>query len=153
MVVFWIAMAGMAGCWIIGELLLGFFLFFTVGWANGWPFGMSFQFVLSAVMTGYVSLMLMTAAVGVCAIILMFAATAGVSKERQHQLYIRWLCIAATVVLCLSTVVFRGLYAWTWKEFPDGYIISHLTAPLGSVGTGTDPGSGARSACPASPRA
>ncbi len=127
MVLCWLGIAGMAVCWLIGEWLFGFFLFFTAGWANGWPFGLSFQLVLSAVMAGYMSLMLMTAAAGVGAIVETFAAEAGVSEERQCQLYIRWLCLAAAVVLCLSIIVFMGLYAWTWKEFPDGYDISQLT--------------------------
>ena len=64
MTLYWIGVAGMAGCWLVGEWMFGFFFFFTVGWANGWPFGLSFQLVLSIVMTGYISLMLMTAALG-----------------------------------------------------------------------------------------
>jgi hypothetical protein len=124
MVLYWIGIAALAGFWLAGEWLFAFFLFFTAGWANGWPLGLSFQLVLSVVMTGYMSLMLMTAAIGVGAIIGYLAASAGVREARQWQLYRRWLCFAASVIVCLGIIVFFGLYAWARTEFPDGYSIS-----------------------------
>jgi hypothetical protein len=126
MALYWLGIAGVAGCCLLGEWMFGFFLFFTAGWANGWPFGLSFQLVLSAGMTGYLAFMLMTATAGVGAVIEHFEAAAGVSEEHQFQRYKRWLYVAAAVILCVSIMAFWGLYAWTWKQFPDGYVISHL---------------------------
>lgn len=132
----WIAIAGMAGCWLIGECLFGFFFFFSPGWANGWPFGLSFQLVLSVAMTGYMSLMLMTAAAGVGAILEFIGALAGLREERQRQFYCWWLWIAAAVILCVSVLAFWRTYTWAWKEFPDGYVISQATPHPRSVTTG-----------------
>ena len=126
MALYWVGVAGMAVCWLVDEWMFGFFLFFTVGWANGWPLGLSFQSVISVVMTGYSVLILMTLATGAGAIIETFAALAGVNEERQAQLFIRWLYFSAAVVLCLSVIMFYGIYAWTWREFPNGYVISLL---------------------------
>jgi hypothetical protein len=41
----WIA--GLAAFGLLVEVLLGWFLFFSPGWANGWPFGLSFETVVS----------------------------------------------------------------------------------------------------------
>ena len=43
MALYWVGVAGMAVCWLVNEWMFGFFLFFTVGWANGWPLGLMYR--------------------------------------------------------------------------------------------------------------
>jgi hypothetical protein len=108
----WIGIVAMACCWLVGEVLLGWFLFFSPGWANGWPPPFSYQLVLSTGVTIYSSIMLMTAAAGVGAIVGLILAVAGVSEERERQVYVWWLCFAAVVVLCVGVFVF----GWNWNQ-------------------------------------
>jgi hypothetical protein len=116
----WIGIAGLAGFTLIAEWYFGAILFFAPGWANGWPWGLSFELVVSAGMTAYISLMLMTASTGAGAIIAHFEASTGVRAEDQWQFFIRWLCITSAVVVCLSSIVFLALCAWVAPNFPDG---------------------------------
>jgi hypothetical protein len=120
----WIVTAFMVGGSLIAGWAFSFMLFFSPGWANGWPFGLSFQLVTSFAMTCVMSLMLMAAAAAVGALFEVVVALAGVTEERQWQVYRWWLWLAAVVVLCLSIWGFRKLYDWTWKQFPDGYVIT-----------------------------
>lgn len=51
------------------ETVVGWFVFFSPGWANGWPTPWSFQIVLSIGLTSQTLVMLMTAALGFGAIL------------------------------------------------------------------------------------
>ena len=111
------------------EYLLGFAWFFSPGWANDPLFGPNFHAVLATAMTGWVSLMLMTAAAGAGAIIGFLCALLGVGQRHGGQVHRGWLGFAAVVILLLSIWIFRSFYAWVWETFPDGYHV-------GSLGTG-----------------
>jgi hypothetical protein len=124
----WILIAGMALLSLIGVYGLGWCLFFSPGWANDPLFGPNFHAVLATVMTGWVSLLLMTAAAGAGAIVGFLCALLGVGQRHGRRVYRRWLWLAAVVILLLSIWIFRGFHAWVWKEFPDGYHVGSLSA-------------------------
>src|SRR5262249_36017848 len=65
MVLLWIYMAVALACSLIAGCIFCFGLFFSPGWANGWPFGLSFQLVISVAMTCCASIMLMAVAASV----------------------------------------------------------------------------------------
>lgn len=65
----WCSIAGMALAGLCCEYALGWIMFFSPGWANDPLFGPNFHAVLATAMTGWVSLLLMTAAVGAGAIV------------------------------------------------------------------------------------
>ncbi|MFI5456808.1 MAG: hypothetical protein ACHRXM_15280 [Isosphaerales bacterium] len=115
--------AGLATFGLFVENIVGWFLFFSPGWANGWPSGWSFQTVLSVGMTGYILLQLMTAAVGVGAIVGLICIFLRVEEEYESLVYRRWLWFAV-VFLCLGACIFWRVYVWVWEAFPDGYIIT-----------------------------
>jgi hypothetical protein len=116
----WVAGAAVAA--LLVENILGWFLFFSPGWANGFPFGLSFQTVLSIGITGYILLMLMTAVTGVGAIVGFTCTLLRVGWERVGRGCI-WLWFVV-VFLCLSAGIFLLVYLSVWEAFPDGYIIS-----------------------------
>jgi hypothetical protein len=115
--------AGLAAFGLFVETIVGFFLFFSPGWANGWPFGWRFQTILSVGMTGYLSLQLLTAAVGVGAIVGLICTGLRVEQEYASLIYRRWLWIAV-IFLCLAAFIFWRVFVWNWEAFPDGYIIT-----------------------------
>jgi hypothetical protein len=107
MALLWIFIAGVAGVYLICEVVIvSLFLSFEPDWADGWP-GLSSQTVISTVIAGCAALILITAAGGAGAIAGLIAALAGVRPERQFRSYLRWLCIAAAVILCLCTFIFK----------------------------------------------
>jgi hypothetical protein len=120
----WFSVAFMVGASLVAGWAFAFVLFFSPGWANGWPFGLSFQLVLSVAMTCFMAHMLMAAAASVGALVEIGVALAGATEERQWQIYRWWLCLAALVIVCASVWGFRQLYAWAWRQFPDGYVIT-----------------------------
>jgi hypothetical protein len=108
---------------VVSGLSIGWLLFFSPGWANGFPFGLSFQAVLSAGMTCQILLMLMTVAAAVAAIVGFTCTLLGVEWEylgRGHRI---WLWFAA-LILCISAGIFTVVCVWVGKLFPDGYMIS-----------------------------
>ena len=117
----WIA--GLAAFGLFVEGIAGAFLFFTAGWANGWPLGLSFQTVLSVGITGYYLLLLMTAAVGVGAIVGLICILLRVEEKYESLVYRRLLWFAL-LFLCLGAFIFLCVYVSVWKAFPDGYIIT-----------------------------
>jgi hypothetical protein len=119
----WISIAGKAVGAPFFEYILCWLVFFSPGWANGWPFGLSFQAVLSTAITGWISLVLMTASVGAGAIVGFICALLRVGQKHGGQVYRSWLWFASLVILCLSLWIFANIHAWVWKEFPNGYMI------------------------------
>jgi hypothetical protein len=95
----WIFIAGLAVFYLGFEYWLGFVLLFSPGWACGWPFGVSFQTVLSAVITGGVSIMLWTAAAGEGAIAGFVCALARIGNNQGRRFYRYWLWVAVVIIL------------------------------------------------------
>jgi hypothetical protein len=107
MALLWIFIAGVAGVYLICEVIIvSLFLSFEPDWADGWP-GLSSQTVISTVIAGCAALILITAAGGAGAIAGLIGALAGVRPESQFRIYFRWLCIAAAVILCLCIFIFK----------------------------------------------
>src|SRR5208337_541675 len=81
----WISIAGLAVLALFSEYILSWILFFSPGWTNGWPFGLSSQTVLSAAITGWISLMLMTAAAGAGAVVGFICSLLRVGEKHGGQ--------------------------------------------------------------------
>jgi hypothetical protein len=124
----WISIAGMGLAGLCCEYWLGWVMFFSPGWANDPLFGPNFHVVLATAMTGWVSLLLMTAAVGAGAIVGFLCALLGVGQRHGRRVYRGWLWFAAVVILLLSIWRFRSFYAQVWEWFPDGYHVGSLAA-------------------------
>ncbi len=116
-----VACAG--ACLFYVETLFGWFLFFSPGWANGFPFGLSFQTVLSVSLTGYALLMLMTAAAAIGAIAGSILTLLGLRWERVGRDYRIWIWFAVGLLL-LAGAVYAYFYVVVWQAFPDGYVIT-----------------------------
>jgi hypothetical protein len=121
----WFGIAGAALLCLLFEYWLGFVLLFSPGWACGWPFGLSFQAVVSGVITGGISIMLCTAAAGAGAIAAFACTLARVGRNRVWQFYRTWLWLATFVILFLSVLVFQRVYASVSNDFPNGYPTEH----------------------------
>jgi hypothetical protein len=93
----------------------------TPGWANGWPFGLSFQAVLAAGAAIWFGVCAMTATAGAGALLESVAALVGLSARRGWRLYILLLCLSAAVIICASPWVYDRFCDLFWMEFPDGY--------------------------------
>ena len=119
----WLVIVVVAAACLAGEILFGCAWFFSPGWANGGPFGLSFQTVLSTALTGWISVMLMTAATTAGAIVGFFCAALEVGQRHARRVYHVWLWFAGVVILGLSIWVFLRLYSSIWKEFPNGYVV------------------------------
>jgi hypothetical protein len=65
---------------MVSEYIMSRLLFFSPGLWNGWPFGLSFQTVLSVAMTGWTSLMIMTALAAAGAIVGFLCALLGLGQ-------------------------------------------------------------------------
>jgi hypothetical protein len=115
--------AGLAAVGLFVEYIAGAFLFFTAGWANGWPLELTFQTVLSVGITGYVLLLVMTAAVGVGAIMALICIFLRIEEHLERLVYRRLLWFVL-LFLCLAACVFWRVYVWVWDAFPEGYIIT-----------------------------
>jgi hypothetical protein len=126
----WISIAGMALMALAFEYGLGWCVFFSPGWANDPLFGPNFHAVLATVMTGWVSLLLMTAAAGAGAIIGFLCALLRVGEKHAGRVYRGWLWFAAVVILLLSIWIFRSFYGWVWESFPNGYHVGSLAAAI-----------------------
>jgi hypothetical protein len=120
----WISIAGMALVGLFWEYLFGFACFFSPGWANDPLFGPNFQAVLAAAITGWISLLLLTAAAGVGAVIGLLFALLRVGERHAGRVYRDWLWFAAAVVLFLSIWIFRSVHDWVWKTFPNGHHVA-----------------------------
>ncbi len=105
------------------ETVVGWFVFFSPGWANGWPTPWSFQIVLSIGLTSQTLVMLMTAALGFGAILGFICTLLGIRWERVGRGYRVWFWFVLAF-LCLGACIFWHNYAWVCEQFPDGYIIT-----------------------------
>jgi hypothetical protein len=85
MALLWIAIAGIAADWLVCEVLLGWFLFFSPGWANGWPRPLTYQLVLATGLTVYRALQLITAAAGANALVGLILALVGFVRGEKSR--------------------------------------------------------------------
>ncbi len=117
----WASRAVLALALLFAEFIWSWCLFFSPGWANGWGF-IRFQTVLSVVVTAWISLVAMTAAVGAGAIVGFICALLGLGTKHGRRVYRIWLWVAAMAILCFSIPIFRHIYALTMEAFPNGYL-------------------------------
>jgi hypothetical protein len=101
-------MAGLAAFGLFVENSVGWFLFFSPGWANGWPFGLSFHTVASIGAIAYILLELTTAAIGVGAIVGLICVFLRVEEEYESLVCRNWPWIVISL-MCLSVVLFSVL--------------------------------------------
>jgi hypothetical protein len=118
----WVSRAGLAIALLFGEFVWSWCLFFNPGWANAWPFGVSFQTVLSVVITGWLALIFMTASAGLGAIIGFICALLRLGTKNGPRAYRLWLWTSGAVSLFSSIPLFARIHAWTMQLFPNGYL-------------------------------
>jgi hypothetical protein len=97
--------AGMSGVGLYFENALGWFLFFSPGWAEGWPYGIRANIVLSVGLTGFVLLELGTAAAGVAAVVGFICTLLRIEWQYAGQGRRVWYWFAG-VLFCISIVTF-----------------------------------------------
>jgi hypothetical protein len=115
----WVACAG--AFLLVVEYLLGWFLFFSPGWANGSL--LSFQTALSLGMAVYFLVLLMTAGVVIGAAAAFVCALLGFRWERVGRDYRIWFWLMIGFVL-LCGAIYWQCSVWVWEKFPDGYEIT-----------------------------
>jgi hypothetical protein len=120
--------AGLAGACLAGEYVFGFAWFFSPGWANDPLFGPNFHAVLATGITGWIAVILMTAAAGVGAFVGCGCALLGFGERHGRRVYGGWLLFAAIVILFLSIWIFRRSYAQVLQDFPNGYHVANRAA-------------------------
>jgi hypothetical protein len=118
----WASRVGFAVAMLFAEFIWTWFLFFSPGWANGWPFGIRFQTVISVALTGWISVILMTVSAGVGAVVGFICALLRLGQKHGSKAYDMWLWISAGLILCLSIPLFGSIYALIMEEFPSGYL-------------------------------
>ena len=118
----WTSRAGFAVAMLFAEYIVTWFLFFSPGWANGWPLGMRFQTVISVALTGWISVILMTVSAGVGAVVGFICAMLGLGQKLGCRTYRMWLWISAGLILCLSIPLLGRIHAWIMEVFPNGYL-------------------------------
>jgi hypothetical protein len=118
----WAFRAVLATALLFAEWILGWILFFSPGWANGWPFGIRSQTVLSVVVTGWVSVLMMTTAAGAGAIFGFTCALGGLGTKQGRRAYRIWLWIWAVATVCSSVPLFGRIHAFNMQVFPNGYL-------------------------------
>ena len=120
----WFFVTAISACALFAEFFVGALFFFSPGWANGWPFGVSFQLALATGVTIWCAVMLMTAAAGLGAIIGFLCTLFRLGEKRGIRVYCIWLGVAAAITLVVSICIFASTYADALKAFPNGYDIT-----------------------------
>jgi hypothetical protein len=115
----WAACAG--ALLLVVEYLLGWFLFFSPGWANGSL--VSFQIVLSIGMAVYLVALLMTAGVVIGAAVALVCTLLSLRWERVGQDHRVWFWFVIGFLLLCGAIYWR-CYVWVWEKFPDPYEVS-----------------------------
>jgi hypothetical protein len=119
LVCLWVACAGTI--LVVVEYLLGWFLFFSPGWANGSL--VSFQTALSIGMAARLLVLLMTVGVVIGAAAALVCTLLGLRWERvgrDHRIWF-WFVIG---FLFLCAAIYWNCYVWVWEKFPDPYEVS-----------------------------
>jgi hypothetical protein len=105
----------------ICEVMLGGPCFMAPGWANQWPFGLSINVVWSGGMAILASLILMTLASGLGAVVGLVFSWRGAGLRYGRPVYCAWIICAAIATLFTYVHVYRDLHATTLKMWPNGY--------------------------------
>jgi hypothetical protein len=117
----WLYLNAVAGTCLFFEFVVGAGAFFSPGWASGGAFGLGFHAFLSATLTVWVALLLMTAAAFAGAVVGYWCILRDMGTRRVLRAYLWWLWIAGVAVACVNIWIFSNMYRWVWETFPDGY--------------------------------
>ena len=117
----WLSLAACSFMALAGAMCCGCPFWFSPGWANGWPFGLTIYFVWSAGMSFIVFILLMTAAAGIGAIAVATYADFGGGARPGRAFYTGFLACCCVLALAASRWAFREIYASTLKMWPNGY--------------------------------
>ena len=101
---------------IPAELAFAFSLWFSPGWANRWPGGLSFHFIWPAGLAALLFVLLMTTATAIGALIA-FAS----NRQSGLRAFWMWLAVAAIPALGAAAWAFAVLRAEVLAMFPNGY--------------------------------
>jgi hypothetical protein len=115
----WVAGAG--ALLLVVEYLLGWFVFFSPGWANGSL--VSFQTALSVGMAVHFLVLLMTAGVVIGAATALVCTFLGFGWERVGRDHRIWFWFLIGFLLFCGAIYWRCC-VWVWEQFPDGYKIT-----------------------------
>jgi hypothetical protein len=114
---------------LLGELSIGFGLWFAPGWANGWPGGLSIYFVWPAGMTLILFAILMTIGFGVVGstCIALSASSGSPSTKRDFEgSFAIWMVIWLTVVSVICACAYFVFYLSALDMWPNGYPAGNL---------------------------
>lgn len=100
------AIAGLAAVAIPCELFIGFGLWFSPGWANGWP-GLRSQLVLAAGLSAHAAVVLMTMLVGIWAL---YAAGSELRSDRLRSATVAWCVVTGLGTALAAACLFVVLY-------------------------------------------
>ncbi len=78
--------------------------------------------MISVALTGWISVILMTASAGVGAIVGFICALLGLGQKHGSRAYRMWLWFSGGLILCLSIPLLGRIHAWTMEVFPHGYL-------------------------------
>jgi hypothetical protein len=98
--------AGLAAAAIPCELFVGFGLWFSPGWANGWP-GLRTQLVVAAGLSAHAAVVLLTIFVGIWAL---YAAGSELSTDRLRSATVAWCVITGVGTALAAGCLFVRLY-------------------------------------------
>jgi hypothetical protein len=106
---------------IFTELAFECALSFSPGWANGWPGGLPISSVWAAGLSFLLFLVLMTAATGTSALILVVSGLRRLSERAKLRMFVFWELLAAIAVTPLVIGAFMALRESASKTWPNGY--------------------------------
>jgi hypothetical protein len=114
-------LALVASCALGAVLVFGFPFCFAPGWANGWPGGFTIYRVWSAGMTAYVFAMMMTAGIGIGALIALPLRVFPPVRRHAALIFCAWLVLWTSFTALACTMAYHEIYASTLVMWPNGY--------------------------------
>lgn len=116
----WLVVAGLAVAALGPEGIMVFGLWFSPGWANQWPGGLSFHVVWSAGMSAVSAVIVVTISIGIGAVL-----AAGHDLLTGHLVgrksIVIWLVIVIAVALAAFVYTYDYLHTAILAQFPNGY--------------------------------
>jgi hypothetical protein len=106
---------------LVAEAVVSFPFFFAPGWANGWPGGLTIYQIWSTWLTITLFFMVMTAGIGVGALISLLACTFSLGRRHSGDVLGVWMIIWTALSLAASFWAFTAIYASTLEMWPNGY--------------------------------
>jgi hypothetical protein len=103
------------------EIMFGFGLWFSPGWAKGWPGGLPIQLVYSTGLSLLLFIVFMTVASGTGAIVLAISRLQRLKEEAKLQVFVTWLLLAGLAVSPIIIAGFFALHSAAMEMWPDGY--------------------------------